>query len=182
VRRHPDAGAHLWCHDEARVGQKGRGTRVWHERGLRPDGILDRRYASAWLYGAVRPGTDEAFALVLTETTAKAMQVFLDRFAASLAAGVHAAPRLDQAGWHTAKTIAVPANVSLIHLPPYSPGLNPVERIWLYLRERFLSHRLFADLGAILDGCSDAWNRLVAEPGRIASLTNYPYLQAVRTS
>jgi transposase len=172
----------LWCHDEARVGQKGRGTRVWYERGLRPEGVVDRRYASAWLYGAVRPGTDEAFALVLTETNAAAMRVFLDRFAATLPEGVHAALLLDQAGWHTAEDIAVPANVSLIHLPPYSPELNPVERIWLHLRERFLSHRLFADLDAILDGCCDAWNRLRAEPGRIASLTDYPYLRSVRTS
>jgi hypothetical protein len=172
----------LWCQDEARVGQKGRGTRVCYERGLRPGGVVDRRYASAWLYGAVRPGTDEAFALVLTETSAAAMQVFLDRFATTLAPGVHAALLLDRAGWHTAKAIAVPANLSLVHLPPYSPELNLVERVWLYLRERFLSHRLFADLDAILDRCCDAWNRLRAEPGRIASLTDYPYLRPVRTS
>ncbi len=170
----------LWCQDEARVGQKGRGTRVWYERGMRPDGILDRRYASAWIYGAVRPGTDEAFALVMTEASAEAMQVFLDRFAATLAPGSHAALLLDRAGWHVAKAIAVPANVSLIHLPPYSPNLNPVERVWLHMRERFLSHRLFADLDAILEGCGDAWNRLVAEPGRIASLTDYAYLRPVR--
>jgi putative transposase len=164
------------------VGQKGRGTRVWYERGVRPDGVADRRYASAWIYGAVRPGTDGAFALVLTETSAAAMQVFLDRFAATLAPGAHAALLLDQAGWHSAKAIAVPATISLVHLPPYSPDLNPVERVWLYLRERFLSHRLFADLAAILDGCGDAWNCLIAEPGRIASLTDYPYLRSVRTS
>jgi hypothetical protein len=105
ARRHPGADLQLWCHDEVRVGQKGRGTRVWYERGLRPEGMVDRRYASAWLYGAVRPGTDEAFALVLTETTAAAMQVFLDRFAEGLALGVHAALLLDQAGWHAAKDI-----------------------------------------------------------------------------
>jgi hypothetical protein len=57
-----------------------------------------------------------------------------------------------------------------------------VERIWLYLRERFLSLRLFADLEAIIAGCCDAWNRLVTEPGRIASLTDYPYLRPVSTS
>ena len=55
-----------------------------------------------------------------------------------------------------------------------------MERIWLYLRERFLSLRLFAGLEAIIEGCCDAWNRLVAEPGRIASLTDYPYLRSVR--
>jgi transposase len=72
--------------------------------------------------------------------------------------------------------------VSLIFLPPYAPKLNPVERIWLYLRERFLSLRLFADFDAIIEGCCDPWNRLVAEPGRIASLTDYPYLRSVRNS
>jgi DDE superfamily endonuclease len=168
--------------DEARVGQKGRGVRVWYERGVRPQGPVDQRHASAWLYGAVKPGTDEAFALVMTEVGAGAMQVFLDRFAATLPGRTHAALLLDGAGWHTAGEIVVPANVSLIFLPPYSPSLNPVERIWLYLRERFLSLRLFADLDAILDACCGAWNHLIAEPGRIASLTDYPYLRSVRTS
>jgi transposase len=149
---------------------------------VRPDGVADRRYASARIHGAVRPGTDGAFALVLTETSAAAMRALLDRFAATLPEGVHAALLLDQAGWHTAEDIAVPPNVSLVRLPPYSPNLNPAERIWLYLRERFLSHRLFADLDAILDGCSDAWNRLCAEPGRVASLTDYAYLRSVRIS
>src|SRR3712207_6295426 len=165
-----------------RVGQKGRGPRVWYEGGLRPEGAVDQRHASAWLYGAVRPGTDEAFALVLTEVGAAAMRAFLDRFAASLPAGVHAALLLDGAGWHTAGAIAVPANVSLVFLPPHSPQLNPVERVRLFLRERFLSLRLFADLEEIIDGCCDAWNRLVAEPGRVASLTDYPYLRSVSTS
>ena len=87
----------LWCQDEARVGQKGRGTRVWFQRGQRPSAPLDRRYTSAWLYGAVRPGTDDAFALVLPDTDAASMQVFLDRFACSLAPGVHAALLMDQA-------------------------------------------------------------------------------------
>ncbi len=168
--------------DEARVGQKGRGVRVWYERGVRPEGPIDQRHTSAWLYGAVKPGTDEAFALVLTEVGADAMQVFLDRFAATLPERTHVALLLDGAGWHTAGDIAVPENLSLIFLPPYSPKLNPVERVWLYLRERFLSLRLFADLDDIIAGCCDAWNRLVAEPGRIASLTDYPYLRSVRTS
>ena len=118
----------------------------------------------------------------MSEVSAAAMQAFLDGFAAILPEGVHAALLLDGAGWHIAAEVAVPANISLIFLPPYAPQLNPVERIWLYLRERFLSLRLFADLDAIIDGCCDAWNRLTAEPGRVASLTDYPYLRSVRTS
>lgn len=164
------------------MGQKGRGVRVWFERGVRPEGLIDHRYASAWLYGAVRAGTDDAFALVLTEVGAAAMQVFLDRFAAALPTAVDAALLLDGAGWHTAGEMIVPANVSLVFLPPYSSKLNQAERVWLHLRDRYLSLRLFRDLYDIINGCCDARNRMTAEPGRVASLTDFPYLRSVRTS
>ena len=73
----------------------------------------------------------------------------------------------------------MPANVTLVPLPPYSPELNPVERVWLYLRERFLSLRAFRDYRAIVDACCDAWNRLVAEPGRLRSLCDQPWIRKV---
>jgi hypothetical protein len=62
----------------------------------------------------------------------------------------------------------------------YSPDLNPVERVWLYLRERCLSHRLLADYEAVVDACCRAWNALTAEAGRIKSLCAYPYLAKIR--
>ena len=64
-------------------------------------------------------------------------------------------------------------------LPPYSPELNPVERIWLFLCERLLSFRVFPDQDAIIRACCHAWNALVAEPGRIKSLTSYPWIDKV---
>ena len=70
----------------------------------------------------------------------------------------------------------MPENITLLLLPPYSPELDPVERVWLYLRERFLSHRVLADYEAVLDTACDAWNALAGEIGRLASLTGYPYL------
>jgi transposase len=88
----------------------------------------------------------------------------------------------DGAVWHTASEIVVPVNVSRVFLPPYSPKLNPGERLWLYLREHFLSLRLLRDLDDIINGCCDAWNRMTAKPRRIASLTHVPYLRPVRTS
>ena len=86
---------------------------------------------------------------------------------------------LDNAGWHTEPGLAVPEGVRLVHLPPYSPELNPVERVWLYLRERYLSHRLLADYEAVVEACCAAWNALTAEAGRLRSLTAYPYLEQV---
>jgi transposase len=148
----------------------------WYERGVRPPGIADQRYESVYLFAACRPGTDEAFALALPRATAEAMAVFLAALAQQLAPDVHAVLLLDQAGWHLTPKLAVPDNITLLPLPACSPELNPVERVWLYLRERFLSHRLHRDYAAVLDAACTAWNRLVQETGRLASLTGYPYL------
>ena len=167
----------LWCQDEARFGQKGRVCHRWFTRGQRPPGLCGRRYTWAHLFAAVRPSTGQGFALVLPEASTRTMQAFLDRFAATLAADEHAVMLLDQAGWHGAHDLVVPGNVTLVPLPPYSPQLNPVERVWLYLRERHLSHRLFAGYDAIVDACCAAWNQLT--PERLRSLTSYPYLQQV---
>ena len=130
------------------------------------------------MFAAVRPKTGEAFALVLPELNTATMQLFLDRFAATLAAGEHAAMVMDQAGWHITDDLAVPPNVSLILLPSYSPQLNPVERVWLFLRERHLSHRLLDTYDAIVDALCIAWDKI--SPARMASLTSYPYLDQVR--
>jgi putative transposase len=143
---------------------------------VRPPGLADKRFTSLYLFAACRPGTDEAFALALPEATAASMAVFLARFARELAPGVHAVLLLDRAGWHVARRLAVPDNVTLVPLPAYSPELNPVERVWLYLRERFLSHRVLDGYTAVLDAACRAWNALAAETGRLKSLTSYPYL------
>ena len=110
-----------------------------------------------------------------------AMQIFLDQFAATIGADEHVAMVLDRAGWHGANALRVPVNITLVPLPPYAPELNPVERVWLYLKQRFLSHRLLADYDAIADAACTAWNRLRAETGRLQSLCSYPWIPKVRT-
>ena len=164
--------------DEARFGQKGRVCHRWFTRGRRPPGLCDQSYTWTPLFAAVRPATGEAFALVLPQVSTAAMNSFLAEFAATLVAGEHAVLVLDRAGWHRAKRLAVPSNVTLVWLPPYAPELNPVERVWLYLRERHLSHRLLDAYDAIVDALRQAWNALTAE--RLQSLTSYPYLQQVK--
>ncbi len=107
------------------------------------------------------------------------MAIFLEGFAGALPAQVHAVMALDQASWHGSKKLTVPNNVSLAPLPLYSPELNPVERIWLFLRERFLSFWVLDDQEAVIDGCCDAWNALAAETGRLKSLCSYPWITKV---
>jgi transposase len=77
----------------------------------------------------------------------------------------HAAMILDQAGWHSSNGLAAPANITLVPLQAYSPELSPVERVWLYLKQRFLSHRLLADYDAIVDAACAAGAGLLQKPG-----------------
>ncbi len=188
---HPGKALQLWCEDgEAPEtvsceGQKGRTGHRWFTRGVRPPGRRDRRFLSTYIFAAVRPGHDDAFALVLPEARAVTMDLFLARFAETLPAGVQAVLMLDQAGWHGRAALQGPENVTLLPLPqtlcvsalpPYSPELNPVERVWLYLRERFLSFRLYQSEGAIVDALCAAWNALCDETGRLTTLTSYPWI------
>ena len=104
------------------------------------------------------------------------MQVYLDKFAETLRPDEHAVMVLDQAGWHGANDLKVPPGVTLLALPPRSPELNPVERLWLYLKQKFLSHRLLDDYQAIEDAACAAWRRVLADSGRLTSLTSYPWI------
>lgn len=171
----------IWFQDEARVGQVGRTAHVWFERGVRPRGLRDMRHAAAWIFGAVCPARDTGVALVLPEATTPGMQLLLEEISQAVAPGAHAVLILDRAGWHTARKLSWPDNVSPMHLPPYSPELNGIERVWLYLKERYLSHRIYVDADAIIDACCNAWNALIAEPGRIRSLAGLPWVIKVKT-
>ena len=64
-RTHRSKRIRLFFQDEARIGQKGRVCRVWWKRGERPPGLCDKRFTFAYIFAAVEPGTDNAFALVL---------------------------------------------------------------------------------------------------------------------
>ena len=153
---------------------------IWWKRGERPPGLLDQRYINAYIYAAVEPGTDNAFALILPDANGAGMQAFLDAFAATIADDEHVALVLDGAGWHSGKALRVPGNITLVPLPAYSPELNPVERVWLYLKQRFLSLRLLNDYKAIVAAASKAWTRLRRETGRLTSLTSYPWIMRVK--
>ena len=131
------------------------------------------------MFGAARPDGEAAFGLVLPEVGTQAMQVFLDAFAETVPEEERAVMVLDRPGWHGAKALEVPSNVTLVPLPPCSPQLNPIERVRLRLRERFLSLRVFPDFDAIVDACCHAWNAFADDPDRIRSLCLQPSIRKV---
>jgi DDE superfamily endonuclease len=162
-----------------RVGQKGTLTRVWAARGSRPRVPRGLGFESTYLFGAVCPGRGAAAGLVLPVATAEAMALHLAEISARVAPGAHAVVVLDGAGYHAAKALAgrVPANLSLLPLPPYSPEPNPMELVWRDLRRRDLANRVFDDLGHVVDACCQAWNKLVADTSRLVSLTDVAWAQ-----
>jgi transposase len=107
------------------------------------------------------------------------MNLLLQEIAGQVPQDRHAVVLIDNAGWHVTDKIQVPINLTLVNLPPYSPELNAIEQVWQYLRERYLSSCLFTDDAAILHACCDAWNRLLAETGRIRSLADRAWIYPV---
>jgi len=126
----------------ARVGQQGTITRVWAKRGSRPRAPRDRRYEWAYLFGAVCPERGTGAAIIMPEVNVEAMNEHLAEISRRVSVGAIALLVLDGAGWHSSPRLDVPDNIVLLPLPPYAPGLNPVENVWEFLRANFLSHRV----------------------------------------
>ena len=77
------------------------------------------------------------------------MQLHLDEISRNVAEGAHAVLVLDRAGWHTTGKLDVPGNITPIFLPSRAPELNPVENVWQYLRQKWLSNTVFENYDAI---------------------------------
>src|SRR4051794_23163040 len=145
----------------------------------RPRAPRDRRYAWAYLFGAVCPERAVGAALVLPYADAAATGLHLAEIGRHVAPGAHGVVVLDGAGWHAAGSLAVPGNLTLLPLPRYSPELNPVENVWEYLRQNKLGHRVWPDYEAIVATCCDAWNWLAAAPDRLASIPRREWAKPV---
>jgi hypothetical protein len=98
------------------------------------------------------------------------MSLHLTEISFAVAPGAHAVLLVDQAGWHMTGKLDVPANISIVALPAKCPELNPVENIWQFMRDNWLSNRVFTSYDNIVDHCCKAWNKLVDQPWRIMTI------------
>jgi hypothetical protein len=160
----------IWFQDEARIGQKNKITRRWAKRGTRPSAPKDQRTTSAYIFGAICPARGVGAALVLPRGNTQAMQWHLDEISSQVSEGAHAILILDQAGWHTTDKLLIPSNITLLPLPPKSPELNPVENIWQFMRDNWISNRVFNSYDEIIAISAEAWNKLIDQPWRIMSI------------
>ena len=107
---------------------------------------------------------------MLPKANTGAMQMHIEEISKNVTAGAHAVVLMDRAGWHKTEKLKLPKNLTIILLPSRSPELNPVENIWQYLRQNWLSNSVFRDYDAILDAGCQAWNKLLNEPQTIKSI------------
>jgi transposase len=161
--------------DEARFGQQGTLANVWARRGSRPAVVRQTKYEWCYLYAAVEPATGASAALVAPNVNTGTMNRFLEILAAERQPDEHIVLILDQAGWHQAKDLVIPLGISFLFLPPYSPELNPVENLWHYLRDHYLSNRSYTGYEALVQASTDAYRRLT--PAVLKTVCGCPYLQ-----
>jgi transposase len=160
----------IWFQDEARIGQKNKITRRWARRGTRPSAPRDQRTKSTYIFGAICPARGTGAGLILPRCNTAAMALHLAEISRAVAPGAHAVLLLDQAGWHLSEKLDIPQNITLMPLPPKSPELNPVENIWQFIRDNWLSNRIFQSYDDIVDHCCFAWNKLIDQPWTIMSI------------
>ncbi len=176
---HPGAAVEVWCQDEARRGLQPIRRRVWAPRGRRPVAVGTPRYAWTYVYGFAHPASGRTDWWLLPLVDTDAMGQVLAAFAAEAGAGPTKRVVLvvDNAGWHTSPRLALPDGLHLAFLPPYTPELQPAERLWPLLNEA-LANRDHADLPALEDAVAARCRQLCAQPATIRAHTAYHWWPA----
>jgi DDE superfamily endonuclease len=164
--------------DEARFGRINDPRRCWAPYPIRPlvKAAIVREFTYA--FAAVSPHDGALDTLILPEVSTRAMNMFLHEVA-----GRH--PNdfilmiMDSAGWHKARGLKIPENMRILHLPPYSPELNPVEHLWDEIREKEFPNKVFGTLDMLELTLMHGLARMENSPERVKSITGWPWIITV---
>lgn len=133
-----------WCQDESRFGMKTIERTKITARGVQPVGMSQWVFKTIWLYGMVEPISGESFLWEFSHLDSICFEAFLNYFSQQYPQQMHII-QLDNSGAHTAGDITVPGNIQLLFQPPYAPELNPIERLWKFIKDQ-LAWQLWTDL------------------------------------
>lgn len=160
----------IWSQDETRVGQQGSLTRIWAKRGTRPRKVRQQQFISTYIYGAACHGTGKSFALILPYANTQFMNRFLEELSLTIDSGRHIDLLTDNAGWHIAKKLIIPHNITLIPLPPYAPELNAMEQIWQWIKNHFPANQCYGVYEDIVTKACYGWNQLSENVNLVKSI------------
>lgn len=91
----------------------------------------------------------------------------------------HCVMIMDRAGWHVARDLEVPASMTLVPLPPYSPELNPVEQVWKYTRTNDLRNQTYDHVEDVMDAVEASLHTLHANPNLVHSTTAFDWISTL---
>jgi transposase len=162
--------------DEARFGRINRPRPCWAPTGVRPEvaSQLIREYI--YLYGAVSPKDGSCVYLIMPRSDTASFQVFLRALSRKFARQ-DILLVLDGAPNHRSGGLAIPANISLLFLPPYSPELNPKENLWDEIREKIFKNYALKSIHAVHAKLIQAILHLECNPNIVKSITSFPYIR-----
>ena len=159
-KRFPKKEIDIYFQDETRYGQQTENYKIWAKKGSKPVYRKECGFLNSWIFGVVNPKSGKKFGLILPKLNSQNMQIFLNKFSKTIYHKKQALIILDGSSAHTAKTLKIPKNICLHFLPPYSPELNPIERLWLHIKKNFLSFKLYGNQSKLNRDGADAWNRV----------------------
>lgn len=163
--------------DESRFGRIDRPRRCWAPKPLRP--TVPRQVVREFVYvfAAVCAHLGRLTSLILPTANTEMMNLFLAHVAQEFSSSFLIL-LVDRAGWHTTPQVIVPENIRLLPQPARSPELNPTEHVWEELREKALANQSFPSLRPLEQALCAGLNALAADPKRVQSLTDFPYMRA----
>jgi transposase len=125
----------LYFQDESRFGLLTILRRMITAKGVKPVAPFLHRFDNLYLFGAFSPITGESLMLEMPHCNSVAFQVFIDKLSFQNPSEFKILI-LDNGAFHHARTLQIPNNIAFIFLPPYSPELNPAEKMWRYFKDR----------------------------------------------
>jgi len=125
----------LYFEDESRFGLLTILRRMITAKGVKPVAPFLHRFDNLYLFGAFSPITGSSCLLEMPHCNSQTFQVFINQMAVQ-DADEFKIVILDNGAFHHAKSLKVPGNMAFIFLPPYSPELNPAEKMWRHFKDR----------------------------------------------
>ena len=153
---------------------------MWAPKGSRPRAIRQQQFEYAYIFGAACPAKDKALGLVLPLANTDGMIEHLRLISKATEKDRYAVVIMDRAAWHTTGKIKCFDNIIPMPLPPYAPELNPVEQLWLNIKQRYLSNMAFKDYEEIVDKCCDAWNDILKKDNFVKKLCSREWIELVQ--
>ena len=174
----PESRISLWFMDEARLGLQPILGRRWSLRGQRPVVKVQPRYQWQYVFSGVNVETGHTHSLILPTVNLEMMQLWINEFSANLSQDEIRILVMDGAGWHSKGGVKWPDGILPVWLPPYSPELNPAERLWSLMRKQLANH-CFEDIADLTEHIITAINGWIDNPQKLVSTVCYSWIAEI---